>query len=98
MNKLKLHLDDLRVDSFDTTAAETEKGTVFGEQCTCPTQCTCDTQCETQHTACSCPGCPTVCYYTCEVTCYQESCAETCGDNTCWYQSCVATCIDTCDC
>ena len=46
MKKLKLHLEDLRIDSFQTTSAEKPKGTVFGEQCTCYTQCTC-------------PGCPT---------------------------------------
>jgi hypothetical protein len=47
MKKLSLDLDQLTVDSFDTAAAAKEKGTVFGEQCTCYTHC--DT----------CPGCPT---------------------------------------
>ena len=70
--KLKLHLDDLTVDSFNTTAAEKPKGTVFGEQCTCYTQCTC-------------PGCPT-CYASCNGTCAgtcENTCANTCDDATC---------------
>lgn len=41
MQKLKLRLDDLRVDAFQTTSVQKQKGTVFGEQCTCYTQCTC---------------------------------------------------------
>jgi hypothetical protein len=66
MGKLTLRLDELEVDSFDTTAAERGRGTVFGEQCTCDTQCTC-------------PGCPT-CDITCPATCGGscDSCADTC--------------------
>jgi len=64
MRKLKLQLDDLRIDSFDTTPAQQAKGTVFGEQCTCYTQCTC-------------PGCPT-CDASCNGTC-AASCNGTCG-------------------
>ena len=58
MNKLKLKLEDLQVDAFQTTPAQKEKGTVFGEQCTCYTNCTC-------------PGCPTcdTCGDTCDMTC-----------------------------
>lgn len=67
MNKLKLQLDDLRVDSFDTTPAEKERGTVLGAQCTCYTQCTC-------------PGCDT-CDETCG--CYTGSCpGESCIGGT----------------
>ena len=62
--KLKLQLDDLTVDSFDTVSAAPAKGTVFGEECTCPT-------------ACTCPGCPT-CDATCPATC-PESCDFSCG-------------------
>jgi hypothetical protein len=54
-SKLTLNLEQLVVDSFQTTAAEKSKGTVFGEQCTCYTNCTC-------------PGCPT-CAATCPDTC-----------------------------
>ena len=64
MNKLKLQLEDLLVDSFDTTPVQKEKGTVFGEQCTCYTNCTC-------------PGCPT-CYASCNGSC-DASCNGTCG-------------------
>src|SRR5690349_24996001 len=62
-NKLKLNLDELSVDSFDTTRPERPKGTVFGEQCTCYTNCTC-------------PGCPT-CDASCNGTCV-ASCNGTC--------------------
>ena len=85
MNKLKLQLDDLRVDTFQTTPAPREKGTVFGEQCTCYTQCTC-------------PGCPTCAGYgTCDASCNgtcDASCNGTCGAFTCGF-----TCYYTeCDC
>jgi hypothetical protein len=87
MKKLKLRLDDLRVDTFDTSAGRKEKGTVFGEQCTCYTQCTC-------------PGCPT-CYASCNGSC-DASCNGTCGDTcdascqgTCDY--CGPSYANTCD-
>ena len=67
MKKLKLHLDDLQIDSFQTTAAEKPKGTVFGEQCTCYTQCTCP----------GCPTCDASCNGTCAASCY-GSCAVSC--------------------
>ena len=66
MKKFRLELDDLVIDSFTTTPVrKKEKGTVFGEQCTCPT-------------ACTCPGCPT-CDASCGGTC-DASCNDTCGD------------------
>jgi hypothetical protein len=86
--KLKLQLDDLRIDSFETTAPQKAKGTVFGEQCTCYTQCTC-------------PGCPT-CDASCNGTCGCASGGTCMGDwETCAY-SCARTCYgscppDTCD-
>jgi hypothetical protein len=94
MKKLKLHLDDLRIDSFTTTPSERPKGTVFGEQCTCWTQCTC-------------PGCPT-CDASCNGTCYAScngTCAATCDascNGTCdactWEASCGGySCNYTCD-
>jgi hypothetical protein len=64
MKKLTLRLEDLRIDSFSTTPVRREKGTVYGEQCTC-------------HTACTCPGCPT-CDASCNGTC-DASCNGTCG-------------------
>jgi hypothetical protein len=78
--KLKLNLDQLSVDSFDTTKSAAKPGTVFGEECTCPT-------------ACTCPGCPS-CYDTCADTCAETcaaSCAYTCDDDTCAY-SCDGGC------
>ena len=67
--KLSLNLNELRVDTFDTTVARKGKGMVFGEQCTCWTNCGQNT----------CPGCPT-CDASCNGTCY-VSCNGTC--NTC---------------
>ena len=80
MNKLKLQLEDLQVDTFQTTSAEKPKGTVFGEQCTCYTQCTC-------------PGCPT-CYASCNGSC-DASCNGTCNcsGDTC-DASCYGSCVD----
>ena len=78
--KLTLKLEDLLVDSFDTTITQKAKGTVFGEQCTCYTNCTC-------------PGCPT-CYASCNGTC-GDTCAGTCY-NTCDDYSCANTCGSGC--
>ena len=77
MKKLKLELDDLRVDTFDTSFATRAKGTVFGEQCTCYTNCTC-------------PGCPS-CDDTCANTCQGISCDYTC-DQSCIEGTCVNSC------
>jgi hypothetical protein len=87
MKKFRLELDDLRIDSFSTTPAQTPKGTVFGEQCTCYTNCTC-------------PGCPT-CDASCNGTC-DASCNGTCDcpgtGYTCGGWSCdgAHTCDPTC--
>ena len=95
MEKLRLRLDDLRVDSFETVKRESEKGTVFGEQCTCWTQCGQNT----------CPGCPTcgascngTCEYSCNGTCYEtcgNSCWGTCNEYTCAW-TCAASCAGSC--
>jgi hypothetical protein len=70
-SKLKLNLDQLTVDSFETAKDAPRAGTVFGEQCTCYTNCTCP----------GCPSCdatcPLTCDYTCEYTC--ETCDFTCS-------------------
>ena len=87
MKKLKLRLDDLRVDTFQTTAPEKPKGTVFGEQCTCYTQCTCP-GCPTCYASCN-GSCDASCNGTCGATC-EGTCGATCGD-TC-YDSCAASC------
>jgi hypothetical protein len=60
MHKLKLQLENLRVDTFETMPARNGRGTVHGEQCTCYTQC-------------SCPGCPT-CDASCNGTCAASNC------------------------
>ncbi|HWK90056.1 MAG TPA: hypothetical protein VNP72_08665 [Longimicrobium sp.] len=39
MKKLRLRLEDVRVDSFATAQAQKGEGTVFGEQCTCRETC-----------------------------------------------------------
>jgi hypothetical protein len=83
MQKLKLCLDDLQVDTFQTTAAPREKGTVFGEQCTCYTQCTCP----------GCPTCDASCNGTCNASC-NGTCDDTCGascNDTC-YDTCAVSC------
>jgi hypothetical protein len=82
--KLKLNLDQLTVDSFRTDTEPAQKGTVFGEQCTCHTECTCP----------GCPSCDATCagQYTCDNTC-PESCYGTCyGGNTCGDFSCDTAC------
>jgi hypothetical protein len=71
--KLKLNLEELTVDSFDTADRAAENGTVFAEQCTCWTNCTC-------------PGCPT-CDASCNGTCAGQytcdaSCNGTCNCGT----------------
>jgi len=90
-NKLSLNLEDLSVDSFDTTATQKAKGTVFGEQCTCYTNCTCpgnptcDATCAYTCDDATCPQCPT-CAASCNGTC---NCAT---QNTCGW-SCDYSCM-----
>ena len=71
--KLTLNLEQLTVDSFQTTAAEKPKGTVFGEQCTCYTNCTCP----------GCPTCADTCPNTCAYTCDDASCGYSCAESGC---------------
>jgi hypothetical protein len=92
MRKFKLDLDNLRVDSFDTTPTkEMEvRGTVKAQYDTCATCtcCTCYTDCGT------CPTCCGTCYYTDCGTCYDYTCCGTC--DSCG--SCYDTCGGSCDC
>jgi hypothetical protein len=95
MDKLRLHLDELSVESFDTIATAKEKGTVFGEQCTCQTRCTC-------YSDITCPmagTCAATCDASCNGTC-EPSCNGTCVGSCdgCTYDP-VATCFNhgTCD-
>ncbi|MEM7352315.1 MAG: hypothetical protein AAF657_16055 [Acidobacteriota bacterium] len=67
MKKLRLDLDDLEVESFDTTPAgeEANEGTVFGYSCpSCPS-CGLDLN----ETCGSCPG------MSCQMTCGGATCA-----------------------
>jgi len=81
MKKLTLRLEDLRIDSFSTTEVQREKGTVYGEQCTC-------------HTQCTCPGCPT-CDASCNGSC-DASCNGTCAGCGSGDWTCGGTCDYTC--
>ena len=89
MKKLRLSLDELRVDSFETTAEQEPRGTVMGEQqCTCLTNCTCP-GCNTCNETC-----PQTCAYTCDDSeCIMTCIGDTCGGGgwTCW-DSCGGTC------
>ncbi len=81
MKKLRLELDQLAVESFDTSVIAARKGTVVAEeQCTCPSAC---------HTYCdTCPGCP---------TCDESGCNEASCGGSCYpcesvdYYTCGAT-------
>jgi hypothetical protein len=75
MRKLRLAIDDLRVESFDTMRAAEEKGTVFGVQAT-----------YWGEASCYDPTC--VGFNTC--TC-GESCGGTCLDETCYLPRCRDT-------
>jgi hypothetical protein len=87
MNKLKLSLEALAIESFDTTCTVREKGTVVGEQATntCPGCPTCAATCAYTCDDATCPQCPT-CAASCNGTCQGATCFETCG----------ASCWDTC--
>jgi hypothetical protein len=91
MKKMKLNVEALAVESFDTSGDAPKRGTVFGEQCTCYTDCTC-------------PGCNT-CDESCNGTCAgQHTCGgqNTCGGqatcdatcDTCYYTGCAYSCFD----
>jgi hypothetical protein len=82
MKKMKLDLNELAVDSFDTVATVKPKGTVFGEQCTCYTNCTCP----------GCPTCAASCNGTCDENTCDASCAATC--DSCYFTQCVNTCYN----
>ncbi len=84
-SKLKLNLEDLSVDSFDTVGVEKRKGTVYGEQCTCYTQCTCP----------GCPTCDASCNGTCAGTCGENTCAASCN-GTCVDSDCGGDTFDMC--
>ncbi|SRR6266550_5972850 len=94
MGKIKLNLEDLKVESFATTPdSAARRGTVFG-------QATADDTCigPTCGTSCPCPS---------EQTCsYQETCQDTCNHGATYGCATVTdcncftngdyTCYDTC--
>ncbi len=89
MQKLKLHLEQLSVESSGTTTAGWAEGTVHGAQAT-------------YYTECTCPGvtnCGQTCADTCAYTCDDATCNNTCGgptcDGTCGF-TCGMSCYPTC--
>lgn len=92
MKKLRLDLDELEVESFDTRGGAREKGTVVGEQCSCGGTCYPQATCP-QTCAYTCDD-PT-CAYTCDDATCPASCNGTCAGHTCW-ETCGGTCYDTC--
>lgn len=102
MNKLRLELDDLRVDTFSTSkAASGESGTVRAHGGG-GVGASYDQPCEpidTDYTM-ACPvytdagsTCAGSCHGSCYASCY-GSCANTCY--TCWQQTCANASCDPC--
>lgn len=86
MEKLKLDLQKLSVESFQTDLLKNEKGTVKGNVET-DTNLVCNT-------------CDVTCYHTCGVetcgwTCFGSTCDVTCY-HTCGVETCGKTCFETC--
>ena len=99
MLKLKLEIESLDVQSFETVDAPPPDGTVFGLSgaVTCNSCDSCDPTCAGETGGWSCPGqtCAQSCGGTCPATC--NSCAATACGGTC--NSCgAATCEYTCVC
>ncbi|HEX9937771.1 MAG TPA: hypothetical protein VGB15_11635 [Longimicrobium sp.] len=83
-SKLKLNLEQLAVDSFDTSAPKAEKGTVFGEQiafATRPGDHTCQWSCDG---SCDTGPCMSYCA-SCDNTCEGATCDGRWSDCTCGY-------------
>ena len=85
--KLRLELDDIRVDSFEL-ATEQGRGTVRGHVCAVcccdPCCCTCCNTCQATCAA-SCQTCPDSCWGTCyDITCAGRSC-DICPSDNCTY-------------
>ncbi len=89
MKKLSLDLDQLTVESFDTSTTERPAGTVRAHGYT-------DTTC--RQLLCDCG--PT--NVTCDTACYQDTCGDSCvnicpptdrGEHSCAPPSCFYSCI-----
>jgi hypothetical protein len=90
MGKLKLELDALAVESFETTRAGESEGTVFANQggggitgVSC-FQVSCHISCFAS------------CIHTCGQTCQRLSCGPTCHVAATCHVSCFATCYASC--
>jgi hypothetical protein len=110
MRKLKLDLDELAVESFETTVPEPKQGTIVGNQQfgpgnpgisqylgTCGRSCLmCVPDVGTWWDSCTCQTCAgqTCDGPTCFATCY-GTCLLTCAGNTCG-GTCYLTCYLTC--
>lgn len=101
MRKLKLSLDSLQVESFDTDASQSMRGTVAGRAVTdYPDECvtpagTCFKNCSVDATCNSCDySCAGSCWGTCGASC-NGSCGASCGCNT-DYTACGCQTFETC--
>jgi hypothetical protein len=110
MSKIRLDLDALQVESFDTTGGEKHaRGTVRGngvaadpvaadtvEADTCGGGCSWDSNCA-RSCPWTCAGDPESCGGSCEGTCHTcpDTCGRTCGE-TCGYGSCDTCLFYTC--
>lgn len=96
--KLRMNLEQLAVDSFDTSAAKAGNGTVFGEEIvtrpgdpTCYVSC--DGACETGPQVTYCASCDNTCAgYTCDGRFSDCTCGYICG-MTANFTNCNEICI-----
>ena len=88
MKKLKLDLNELKVDSFEISSSlNTHKGTIKGNGPSLAVTEPCDrTDISCQNT-CDGDTCNGTCYNTCNVTC-----PDTCGFNSCQPTGCEPSC------
>jgi hypothetical protein len=84
MRKIKLQLESLAVESFQTLAAEQAAGTVVGQQrgtnVSCPASCI--------NSACTCPGITDCGGATCEGSCAGYTCSCYCTLEPTFCQAC----------
>ncbi|MFL5381030.1 MAG: pinensin family lanthipeptide [Longimicrobiaceae bacterium] len=91
MKKIKLELDTLAVESFETNETEREQGTVHGHWISnklCESEVSCRYTC--YYASCF----DTQCY--CEVPSYPDNCGD--PYQTVYYESCQISCYATCTC
>ncbi len=81
MKKLKLDLNDLKVESFETNPHFVKRqGTVQGFKT--ETANTCDEACQATLDSCIVTNCGSTCGATCDATC-PATCGDTCDNITC---------------